>query len=146
MTLFSHLTFALDLFKFDPDFLKHEEQYEKFKKKTFGSDDEGESVTISDDEEDSDEEGTYQYHLRYFDAPDVPFPAVSDKEGIEDQTGTNLVNLRRVIYLTIMNSLNYEEAVHKLMKVDLKEGQEVCIGFRSLSANLTHRSRLSCVT
>ena len=61
-------------------------------------------------------------------APDALFPAVSDKEGIEDRTGTNLVNLRRIIYLTIMNSLNYEEAVHKLMKVDLKEGQEVCIG------------------
>jgi hypothetical protein len=31
--------------------------------------------------------------------------AVADKEGIEDQTGTDLVNLRRTIYLTIMNSV-----------------------------------------
>jgi pre-mRNA-splicing factor CWC22 len=46
--------------------------------------------------------------------------------GIQDQTETNLVNLRRVIYLTIMNSLTYEEAVHKLMKVNISEGQEVC--------------------
>ena len=52
-------------------------------------------------------------------------PAVAEKEGIEDRTETNLVNLRRVIYLTIMNALNYEEAVHKLLKVQLKEGQEV---------------------
>jgi hypothetical protein len=29
---------------------------------------------------------------------------------------TNLVSARRVIYLTIMNVLNYEEAVHKLLK------------------------------
>ena len=36
-----------------------------------------------------------------------------------------MVNLRRVIYLTIMNALNYEEAVHKLLKVQLQEGQEV---------------------
>jgi hypothetical protein len=49
---------------------------------------------------------------------------VPDKEGIEDRTETNLVNLRRVIYLTIMNALNYEEAVHKLLKVQLKEGEE----------------------
>ncbi|KAH9999062.1 hypothetical protein BJV77DRAFT_978730 [Russula vinacea] len=35
------------------------------------------------------------------------------------------VNLRRVIYLTIMNALNYEEAVHKLLKVQLKEGEEI---------------------
>ena len=51
--------------------------------------------------------------------------AVEEKQGIEDRTETNLVNLRRVIYLTIMNALNYEEAVHKLLKVQLKEGQEV---------------------
>ena len=29
------------------------------------------------------------------------------------------------IYLTIMNALNYEEAVHKLLKIELQEGQEV---------------------
>ena len=50
---------------------------------------------------------------------------VSEKEGIEDKTSTDLVNLRRTIYLTIMNALNYEEAVHKLLKVQIKEGQEV---------------------
>jgi pre-mRNA-splicing factor CWC22 len=46
-------------------------------------------------------------------------------EGIQDMTETNLVNLRKVIYLTIMNALNYEEAVHKLLKIQIKEGQEV---------------------
>lgn len=50
---------------------------------------------------------------------------MADKEGIEDRTETNLVNLRRTIYLTIMNALNYEEAVHKLLKVQIKEGDEV---------------------
>lgn len=48
-----------------------------------------------------------------------------DMEGIQDMTETNLVNLRKVIYLTIMNALNYEEAVHKLLKIQIKEGQEV---------------------
>ena len=57
------------------------------------------------------------------------FPVVESKEGIEDRTETNLVNLRRVIYLTIMNALNYEEAVHKLLKIELQEGQEVCTFF-----------------
>jgi len=50
---------------------------------------------------------------------------VAEKPGIEDRTETNLVNLRRIIYLTIMNALNYEEAVRKLLKVQLDEGQEV---------------------
>jgi len=53
------------------------------------------------------------------------FPVAETKEGIEDRTETNLVNLRRVIYLTIMNALNYEEAVHKLLKIQMQEGQEV---------------------
>jgi hypothetical protein len=52
--------------------------------------------------------------------------ATETTEVIEDRTETNLVNLRRIIYLTIMNALNYEEAVHKLLKVQLQEGQEVC--------------------
>ena len=50
---------------------------------------------------------------------------MESKEGIEDRTEANLVNLRRIIYLTIMNALNYEEAVHKLLKIELQEGQEV---------------------
>lgn len=56
---------------------------------------------------------------------------VESKQGIEDRTETNLVNLRRVIYLTIMNALNYEEAVHKLLKVQIDEGQEVCQALHS---------------
>jgi pre-mRNA-splicing factor CWC22 len=55
---------------------------------------------------------------------------VEEKQDIQDMTETNLVNLRRVIYLTIMNALNYEEAVHKLLRIQVDEGQEVCtLGF-----------------
>jgi pre-mRNA-splicing factor CWC22 len=56
---------------------------------------------------------------------------VESKKGIEDRTYSeaNLVNLRRVIYLTIMNALNYEEAVHKLLKIGIQEGQEVRVLF-----------------
>lgn len=60
------------------------------------------------------------------------FPVAQEKEGIEDRTETNLVNLRRIIYLTIMNALNYEEAVHKLLKVQLQEGEEVRGGHLSM--------------
>ena len=51
----------------------------------------------------------------------VVFTVVESKEGIEDRMEANLVNLRRIIYLTIMNALNYEEAVHKLLKIELQE-------------------------
>ena len=42
---------------------------------------------------------------------------------IEDETGTNLVNLRRTIYLTIMNSLQFEEAGHKLLQIGIPDGR-----------------------
>lgn len=44
---------------------------------------------------------------------------------IKDETETNLVNLRRTIYLTIMSSVDFEEAGHKLLKIKLEPGQEV---------------------
>ena len=68
-------------------------------------------------------------------------PAVPEKEGIEDPAETNLVNLRRVIYLIIMNALNYEEAVHKLLKVQLNEGEEVWFCYL-LVFSVAHRAFL----
>lgn len=44
---------------------------------------------------------------------------------MQDETQTNLVNLRRTIYLTIMSSMDFEEAGHKLMKVGVQPGQEI---------------------
>ena len=38
---------------------------------------------------------------------------------MQDSTETNLINLRRTIYLTIMSGLTFEETGHKLMKIEL---------------------------
>ncbi|KAL1408296.1 pre-mRNA-splicing factor cwc22 [Vanrija albida] len=100
---------GLNLFKVDPNFLENEERYQEIKKEILGdSDDEDESGSGSDYSDDESEADV---------AP--------DKEGITDMTETNLMNLRRTIYLTIMNSLNFEEAVHKLLKVNIPEGNEI---------------------
>lgn len=56
------------------------------------------------------------------------------------------MNLRRTIYLTIMNALNYEEAVHKLLKVQIKEGDEVCGCIVNVSQMLDCPFRLSSST
>jgi len=53
---------------------------------------------------------------------------VVEKPGIEDRMEANLVNLRHIIYLTIINALDNEEAVRKLLKIQLDEGQEVRLG------------------
>ncbi|ORY34956.1 armadillo-type protein [Naematelia encephala] len=101
---------GLNLFKVDPNFLANEEKYAEIKREILGdSDDEDESGSGSDysDEESEDE------------------AVAPEKAGITDMTETNLINLRRTIYLTIMNSLNFEEAVHKLMKINIPEGREI---------------------
>merc|ERR1712083_1096706 len=46
------------------------------------------------------------------------------KEKILDFTEQDLVNLRRSIYLVIMSSLHFEECVHKILKLNIAEGQE----------------------
>ncbi|KAJ3504958.1 hypothetical protein NLJ89_g7666 [Agrocybe chaxingu] len=98
---------GLNIFKFDPNYLENEEKYKSIKAEILGEDSDDESGSEEGSDEDSDEE------------------AVETKEGIEDRTETNLVNLRRIIYLTIMNALNYEETVHKLLKIQLEAGQEI---------------------
>ncbi|XP_011158801.2 pre-mRNA-splicing factor CWC22 homolog [Solenopsis invicta] len=103
----------LNVFKFDPDYLATEEKYKQLCKEILGSD---VSDSEGDDEdgegESSDEEsGTEQ---------------TEGKEGIiVDNTETNLTALRRTIYLTIHSSLDFEECAHKLMKMQLKPGQEI---------------------
>ncbi|KAI4143174.1 MAG: hypothetical protein LQ341_002990, partial [Variospora aurantia] len=98
---------GLNVFKFDAQWEEHEEAYKKLKAEILGEaqgsdDEEYESGESSDDEE-----------------------AQGEKElEIKDQTNTDLTNLRRTIYLTIMSSLDFEEAVHKLLKVNLPVGQE----------------------
>jgi hypothetical protein len=60
-------------------------------------------------------------------ANDFLFYILEDKQQtIIDQTETNLVTLRRTIYLTIQSSIGAEECAHKLLKMNLRPGQEVC--------------------
>ena len=99
---------GLNIFKFDKDWEDNEEAYKKIKAEILGEasgsedEDDNASEESSDDEEDENER----------------------KIEIKDQTNTDLVNLRRTIYLTIMSSIDFEECCHKLMKINLPVGQE----------------------
>ncbi|EKX74374.1 cell cycle control protein, putative [Theileria equi strain WA] len=44
---------------------------------------------------------------------------------ILDSTEQDLINLRKTLYLCIMSSLNYEECVHKLLKLNIEPGREI---------------------
>ena len=102
--------------------MENEEKYKSIKAEILGEDSEEESGSEESSDDDEDEgKSLWILYVLFIKSLLV----AETKEGIEDRTETNLVNLRRIIYLTIMNALNYEEAVHKLLKVQLQEGQEV---------------------
>ncbi|KAI9839140.1 MAG: pre-mRNA-splicing factor cwc22 [Sarea resinae] len=97
---------GLNIFKFDSEYEEHEQAYKNLKAEILGeaegSDEEYESGESSDSEEEAEER----------------------EMEIKDQSNTDLVNLRRTIYLTIMSSIDFEECCHKLMKVNLPPGNE----------------------
>ncbi|KAI9092411.1 MIF4G-domain-containing protein [Phlyctochytrium arcticum] len=107
---------GLNVFKADPSYLEDEEQYTQMKMEILGEDssDEDGSEASSDSDEDNDE-GEGQNTVE----------AAQKRLEIQDETNTNLINLRRAIYLTIMSSLNFEECAHKLMKLHIQPGQEM---------------------
>lgn len=51
---------------------------------------------------------------------------LNERTGNHEDKRRNLVNFRRTINLTIMSSVDFEEAGHKLLKIKLEPGQEVC--------------------
>lgn len=105
---------TLDIFRPNPQFLEDEKAYENLKRNILGAEssededgsDDGDDEDDEDDEDESDEEE-------------------AENMRIKDETETNLVNLRRTIYLTIMSSVDFEEAGHKLLKIKLEPGQEM---------------------
>ncbi|KAL3006697.1 hypothetical protein AAZX31_08G292200 [Glycine max] len=104
---------SLDIFKPDPNFLENEKRYEELKKSMLGEESEDDEEGLdseSDDDDDEDDESDEEEE---------------EQMQIKDETETNLVNLRRTIYLTIMSSVDFEEAGHKLLKIKLEPGQEM---------------------
>lgn len=97
---------SLNIFKFDPEWEENEEEYRRTKAEILGEGSEEEDDSDSDDSED-DEERQEEKALE-----------------IKDQSNTDLVALRKTIYLTIMSSIDPEECCHKLMKVTLPAGLE----------------------
>ena len=100
---------GLNIFKFDAEWEANEEAYKKLKAEILG---EAEGSEDEDDEDGSEESSENE--------EDRAEKALE----IKDQSNTDLVNLRRSIYLTIMSSGGFEEACHKLMRINLPTGRE----------------------
>ena len=100
----------LDVFRFDPNFEENELLWEQIKKEILGDDDD-------EEEEEEEEEGGQRD-----DEGEQP-PQGSGK--ILDLTDSDLVNLRRTLYLTIMSSVSFEECAHKITKLKIPDGYEL---------------------
>lgn len=104
---------TLNVFKFDENYEENENKYKEIvcdildeeSSDEDGEGDDEDEESGEDEESDRDEEGG------------------EERMEIIDNTETNLVNLRRVIYLTIQSSLSFEEAAHKILKLQLKSSQ-----------------------
>ncbi len=80
----------LDIFKADPEYLENEDKYKSIKEDILGSSSDSEDDEDSDEEE-GDDEGV------------VRGAGLEGDMKIIDETQTNLLSLRRTIYLTIMS-------------------------------------------
>ncbi|GAU98157.1 hypothetical protein RvY_09337 [Ramazzottius varieornatus] len=100
----------LNVFQFDKEYVDNEEKYKAIRREIL---DEG-------DVESGDEEGGDDTDEEEEEETEPP-----KTETIVDSTETNLVTLRKNIYLTIQSSLTHEECCHKLLKLNIKPGQEM---------------------
>ncbi|KAJ1724143.1 pre-mRNA-splicing factor cwc22 [Coemansia erecta] len=120
---------GLNVFKHDEEYAENERKYSDIKAEILGESSDssdGESGSVSGSEGDS--ESGSDSDSDDEDKEDAPAVApTSETPGVQkihDLTETELVNLRRTIYLTIMSSLSFEEAAHKLMQIKIRPGEE----------------------
>lgn len=101
----------LNIFKFDPDYEEIEKKYAEIKAEILG--------------EGSDEESGSEYESEESSTEEESEDEEDKRMEIQDKTNAEVIELRRKIYLTVMSSVDFEECCHKLMKLDIQEGQEV---------------------
>jgi len=134
----------LDGFRVDPDFDAGERVWEEARRAILGSDEEEEESDEQDGEgggaeggaegaDPADTEGATMVEGAEADRATAAAASSSSSSaaapaeassGILDYTEQDVVNLRRTLYLTIMNSLDFEECAHKIMRLDIPSGLE----------------------
>ncbi|EDO07012.1 MIF4G/MA3 domains containing protein [Babesia bovis T2Bo] len=110
----------LNVFKpVEPEvYIQEQEKWTRIRRQLMGDSDDGSDTHDSDSSVDSEAE-------QHDEDQSEDKPTTGATTVIRDSTGQDLVNLRKTVYLCIMSSLNYEECVHKLLKLNVKEGTEI---------------------
>ncbi|KAJ2817820.1 pre-mRNA-splicing factor cwc22, partial [Coemansia sp. 'formosensis'] len=124
----------LNVFKLDDAYEENERKYASISREILGggsdsdeadagAESDSESGSASESEGDSESEADGDAEDSAVREPG----AAGQKPGVQkihDLTETEKVNLRRTIYLTIMSSLSFDEAAHKLLKIEIRPGEE----------------------
>ena len=100
---------GLNVFHVDLNYEKTENEWQAIKSEILGEEEERLNKKHPEGEEEAEEEQEEDKN---------------DPNAIMDFSEKDLINLRRTIYLTIMSSVDFEECGHKLLKLNIREGQE----------------------
>lgn len=119
----------LNHYWFDPNFEDTENSWNMIKAEVLQDD-------LSEDELSSVEENLIENkvsgHVSKYENDSIQMSALSEvrhnsllpKETITNRAKSEIVSLRRVIYLTLMSSLNFEECAHKILKLNIPRESE----------------------
>jgi pre-mRNA-splicing factor CWC22 len=100
---------SLNIFNYDENFEESERQYEAIRKEILGDSDE----ESSEDEEEQGKEG------------DAAGQIVPSSGLVVDKTSFDTVNFKKIVFLTVMSSLDFEECAHKLLKAGVPPNYEL---------------------
>lgn len=104
----------LNDFMFDSKFQENEDKYEKLKKEILGDDEKEEYYTEDEANIDAiEEEEVVVVENQEMNS------SKNQQEKIQDMTETTLINFQKAVYLTVMSAMNSDEAVHKLIKLEI---------------------------
>jgi pre-mRNA-splicing factor CWC22 len=112
---------SLNVFQLDPEWEKHEEEWAVIRKEIIGED---EYLGEEAEEEESEEEEDHNQNI------------------IQDLTNRDQNTLRRTLYLTIMSSVDFEECSNKILKLNIREGQEREVCHMMVECCMNERSYL----
>lgn len=109
----------LNLFRDDPQFQEHEEEWAAIRREILG----GDEYLGDEDDEESEEEDP-------------------NAELIKDFSEQDRLNLRRTVYLVIMSSVDFEECANKILKLKVTEAQTDIVATMFLECCI-HESKYS---
>lgn len=112
---------SLNIFQIDRDWQKHEEEWSVIRKEIIGDE---EYLGEEAEEQESDEDEDPNQNI------------------IQDLTNRDQNTLRRTLYLTIMSSVDFEECSNKILKLNIREGQESEVCHMMLECCMNERSYL----